>query len=69
MTELSKADGPSCESYDTVRRWMNTFGPGIESIKMRQNQVGHTLHLVEKLIQNNVIIEGDARITVHDIVP
>ena len=47
MTELSTAYGPSCESYDTVRHWINKFRSGVTSIKMHQNQVGHTLHLVE----------------------
>ena len=33
MTEISTAFGPSCVSYDTVRRWKKKFESGIESIK------------------------------------
>ena len=33
MTELSTTLGPSCVSYDTVRRWKNKFESGVESIK------------------------------------
>ena len=33
MTEISTAFGPSCVSYDTVRRWKKKFEPGVESIK------------------------------------
>ena len=33
MTELSTTLGPSCLSYDTVRRWKNKFESGVESIK------------------------------------
>ena len=33
ITELSSAYGPSCVSYDTVRRWKNKFESGVESIK------------------------------------
>ena len=34
MTEISTAYGPSCVSYDTVRRWKKIFESGVESIKM-----------------------------------
>ena len=37
MTELSTTYGPSCVSYDTVRRWKNKFESGVESIKIAQN--------------------------------
>ena len=33
MTELSTAYGPSCVSYDTVRRWKKKFESGVEFIK------------------------------------
>ena len=33
MTEISTAFGPSCVSYDTVRRWKKKFEYGVESIK------------------------------------
>ena len=46
MTEISTAYGPSCMSYDTVRRWKKKFESGVESIKMHRNQVGQNLHLV-----------------------
>ena len=33
MIEISTAFGPSCVSYDTVRRWKKKFESGVESIK------------------------------------
>ena len=33
MTEISTAFGPSCVSYDTVRRWKKKFESGVESFK------------------------------------
>jgi transposase len=33
MTELSTAYGPSCVSYDTVRRWKKKFESGVDCIK------------------------------------
>ena len=33
MTEISIAFGPSCVSYDTVRRWKKKSESGVESIK------------------------------------
>ena len=48
MAEISTACGPSCVSYDTVRRWKIKSGSGVESIKMHRNQVGQNLHLVKK---------------------
>ena len=33
MTEISTAFGPSCVSYDTVRRWKKKFESGVESMK------------------------------------
>ena len=32
MTEISTAYGPSCVSYDMVRRWKKKFESGVESI-------------------------------------
>ena len=34
MTEISTAYGPSCVSYDTVRRWKKKFESGVGSIKI-----------------------------------
>ena len=48
MTEISTAYGPSCVSYDTVRRWKKKFESGVESIKMHRYQVSQNLHLVKK---------------------
>ena len=48
MTGISTAFGPSCVSYDTVRRWKKKFESGVVSIKMHRNQVGQNLHLVKK---------------------
>ena len=33
MTEISTSYGPSCVSYDTVRRWKKKFESGVESTK------------------------------------
>ena len=33
MTEFDTAFGPSCASYDTVRRWIKKFESDVESIK------------------------------------
>jgi transposase len=33
MTEICTAYGPSCVSYDTVRRWKKKFESGVECIK------------------------------------
>ena len=48
MTEISVAYGPSCVSYETVRRWKKKFESGVESIKTHRNQVDQNLHLVKK---------------------
>ena len=47
-TEISTAFGPSCVSYDTVRRWKKKFESGVESIKNAPKSVGQNLHLVKK---------------------
>ena len=47
MTEIPTTYGPSCVSYDTVRRWKKKFESGVESIKMHRNQVGQNLQLHE----------------------
>ena len=52
MTEISTAFGPSCVSYDTVRRWKKKFESGVESIKNAQKS-GRP--------------KGDARFKVRDI--
>ena len=50
MTELCTY-GPSCVSYDTVRRWKKKLESGVESIKIHQHQVGQNLLLVKKSFQ------------------
>ena len=66
MTEISIAYGPSCVSYDTVRRWKKK--KSLESIKNapksgRPNSASRkkTVYKIKE------IIEGDARFTVRDI--
>ena len=69
MTEISTAFGPSCVSYDTVRRWKKKYESGVESIKNalksgRPKSASHK-EIVSKIKE---MIEGDARFTVRDIV-
>ena len=68
MTELSIAYGPSCVSYDTVRRWKKKFESGVKSIKNAQKS-GRPKFASHKEIVSKIkeIIEGDARFTVRDI--
>ena len=68
MTEISTAYGPSCVTYDTVRRRKKKFESGIESIKNAPKS-GRTKSASRKEIVSKIkeIIEGDARFTVHDI--
>ena len=40
MSKLST--GPSCVSYDTIRRWKKKFKSGVEYIKMHRNHVGQS---------------------------
>ena len=66
MTKISTAFGPSCVSYDTVRRWKKKFESGVESIKIapksgRPKSASHK-EIVSKIIE---IIEGDTRFTVR----
>ena len=63
MTEISTAFGPSCVSYDTVRRWKKKFDSGVESIKNAPKSASRK-EIVSKIKE---IIEGDARFTVRDI--
>ena len=67
MTEIS-AFGPSCVSYDTVRRWKKKFESGVESIKNAPKS-GRPKSASRKEIVSKIkeIIEGDARFTVRDI--
>ena len=37
MTEICTAYGPSCMSYDAVRRWKKKFESGVESIKNQKS--------------------------------
>ena len=68
MTELSTTYGPSCVSYDTVRRWKSKFESGVESIKNAPKS-GRQKFASRKEIVSKIkeIIEGDARFTVRDI--
>ena len=68
MTETSTAFGPSCVSYDTVRRWKKKFESGVESIKNAPKS-GRPKSASRKEIISKIkeIIEGDARFTVRDI--
>ena len=66
MTEISTAFGPSCVSYDTVRRWKKKFESGVESIKNAPKS-GRPKSASRKEIVSKIkeIIEGDVRFTVH----
>ena len=68
MTEISIAFGPSCVSYDTVRRWKKKFEYGVESIKNAPKS-GRTKSASRKETVSKIkeVIEGDARFTVRDI--
>ena len=68
MTDISTAFGPSCVSYDTVRRWKKKFESGVESIKNAPKS-GRPKSASRKEIVSKIkeIIEGDARFTVRDI--
>ena len=68
MTEIFTAFGPSCVSYDTVRRWKKKFESGVESIK-HASKSGRPKSASRKEIVSKIkeIIEGDARFTVCDI--
>ena len=61
MTELSTAYGPSCVSYDSVRRWKKKFESGVESNKkcteIRLAKSESRKEIVSKIKE---IIEGDA---------
>ena len=67
-TKLSTTSGPSCVSYDTVRRWKNKFESGVESIKNAsksdRSKFASRKEIVSKIKE---IIERDARYTVRDI--
>ena len=67
-TEISTAFGPSCVSYDTVRRWKKKFESGVESIKNAPKsgrpKSASCKEIVSKIKE---IIEGDARFTVRDV--
>ena len=63
MTEISNAYGPSCVSYDTVRRWKKEFESSVESIKNAPKS-GRPKSASREIKE---IIEGDARFTVRDI--
>ena len=66
MTEISTAFGPSCVSYDTVRRWKKKSESGVESIKNAPKS-GRPKSASEIVSKIKEIIEGDARFTVRDI--
>ena len=65
MTEISTAFGPSCVSYDTVRRWKKKFESGVKNApKSGRPKSASRKEIVSKIKE---IIEGDARFTVRDI--
>ena len=66
--KIFTAFGPSCVSYDTVRRWKKKFESGVESIKNAPKS-GRPKSASRKEIVSKIkeIIEGDARFTVRDI--
>ena len=68
ITEISAVYGPSCVSYDLVRRWKKKFESGVESIKNAQKS-GRPKSASGKEIVSKIreIIEGDSRFTVRDI--
>jgi transposase len=68
MTELFTAYGPSCVSYDIVRRWKKKFESGVACIKIAPKSgrpKSDSRNEINSKIKN--IIEGDARFTVRDI--
>ena len=68
MTEISAAYGPSCLSYDAVRRWKKIFESGVESIKNAPKS-GRPKSASRKEIVSKIkeTIEGDARFTICEI--
>ena len=62
MTEISTAFGPSCVSYDTVRRWKKKFESGVESIKNAPSGRPKSASRKEIVSKIKEIIEGDARV-------
>ena len=68
MIELSTTYGPSCVSYDTVRRWKNKIESGLESIKNAPKSGRRKFAACKEIVSKmKEIIEGDARFTVCDI--
>jgi histone-lysine N-methyltransferase SETMAR len=68
MTELSTDYGPSCVSYDTVRRWKKTFESGVECIKNApKSGRPKSASRNEIVSKKRDIIKADARFTVRDI--
>ena len=68
MIKISTVYGPSCMSYDSVRRWKKKCESGVESIKTAPKS-GRPKSASGKEIVSKIkeIIEGDARFTVRDI--
>ena len=67
VTEISAAYGPSCVSYDTVRRWKKKFESGVESIKNApKSDRPKSVSRKEIVTKIKEIIEGDVRYTVRD---
>ena len=64
MTEISTAFGPSCVSYDTVRRWKKKFESIKNAPKSGRPKSASRKEIVSKIKE---IIEGDVRFTVRDI--
>ena len=65
---LSTVYGPSCVSYDTVRRWKKKSESGVVFIKNAPKS-GRPKSASRKEIFSKIkeTIEGDARFTVRDI--
>jgi histone-lysine N-methyltransferase SETMAR len=68
MIELSSAYGPSCVSYDTVRRWKKNLSLLLSASKMHQSGRPKSASRNKIVSKIKDIIEGDARLTVRDIV-
>ena len=68
ITEISTAYGPSCVSYDTVRRWKKKLEADVESIKNTPKS-GRPKSASRKEIVSKIkeIIEAYTRFTVRDI--
>ena len=68
MITLSTTNGPSCTSYDTIRRWKNKILSGVVSIKSAPESVRRKFSARKEIVSKvKGIVEGDARFTLRDI--